>query len=575
MRPILPLRPLALSACALLAACAPSIDKVDPDDDAGADGGSDGGVDGRPDSGVDGAPDSGSGGSDGSDGAAPAPALVKINELMAKNQSVVQEADGRFLDWVELVHLGDADLPLDGWRLIDGDESAALPAGLVLPPGGHLRLRLDEEGGGDLPLALSAGGGTLQLVDDRGALVDTLAWPALDADLSYGRFPDGAAFVSETIQVTPGAANPADPGLERDPSVALFPQDRVLQVAVELSDDAVASLAGEPTRDVPGALTVDGVRLGRVGVRIKGQIGSYRPLEEKAALRINLDLYVDGQRLRGMETFTLNNMVQDPSYVHEVLVYRLLREAGVPAPRTAWAQLTVNGVYKGVYLHIESVDDQFLERWYADPTGDMWEGEYGTDLTWGSFEWLDLDELGADGVDDREELARLADLLALPPGEEHAAAFAALVDVDAWAKAMAAEVVVGHWDGYFYYPNNYRVYHEPTAGLLHLIPWGVDQTLDWSGDLYAPNGAVARWMLAVPSLRRRYELALWEMSQRMVELPVNDELARADALVRPLLRGDPYALSPEDWDGWTDASRRYLRRRSGEIRATLFPEGEP
>ncbi len=82
-------------------------------------------------------------------------------------------------------------------------------------------------------------------------------------------------------------------------------------------------------------------------------------------------------------------------------------------------------------------------------------------------------------------------------------------------------------------------------------------------------------MLAVPSLRRRYELALWEMSQRMVELPVDDELARAGALVRPLLRGDPYALSPEDWDGWTDASRRYLRRRSGEIRATLFPEGEP
>ncbi|MBL8618283.1 MAG: CotH kinase family protein [Deltaproteobacteria bacterium] len=572
MRPISSLRPLALTACGLLAACAPSIHKAEQ----GGEGGADGTTDGTTDSGADdGATDGADGGLDGADGASPPPPPVKINELMAKNQSVVQEADGRFLDWVELVNLGDAALPLDGWRLVDDGEGAALPAGLVLAPGGHLRLRLDEEGGGDLPLALSAGGGALQLIDDSGALVDALAWPALGADLSFGRFPDGAAFVSETIQVTPGAANPADPGLERDPSVALFPQDRVLQVEVELSEDAVARLASEPTRDVPGALTVDGVRLGRVGVRIKGQIGSYRPLEEKAALRMNLDLYVDGQRLRGMETFTLNNMVQDPSYVHEVLVYRLLREAGVPAPRTAWAQLSVNGVTKGIYLHVESVDDQFLERWYADPTGDMWEGEYGTDLTWGSFEWLDLDELGADGVDDREELARLADILALPPAEEHAAALEALIDVDAWAKAMAAEVVVGHWDGYFYYPNNYRVYHEPTAGLLHLIPWGVDQTLDWSGDLHAPNGAVARWMLEVPSLRRRYDLALWEMSQRMVELPADDELARANTLVRPLLRSDPYALSPEDWDGWTDASRRYLRRRSEEIRAALFPEGEP
>lgn len=542
-----------LAAALLAAACAPSIEKSAPN---AVDAPTPGGDTGPP-----------------ADTAAPpARAPVRINELMAKNQSLVQEADGRFVDWVELVHIGDEALSLDGWRLIDGEEAAPLPAGLQLEPGGHLRLRL-AEAGADLPLALSADGGQLRLIDATGAEVDALRWPALGADLAWGRFPDGAAFTAPTIWATPGAPNPVDPGLELDPSVRLFPQDRVLQVEVELDRAARDSLAAEPTRDVAGALTVDGVRLGTVGVRIKGQIGSYRPLEDKPALRMNLDWAVDGQRLRGMETFTLNNMVQDPSYVHEVLVYRLLREAGVPAPRTAWAQLSVNGEYKGIYLHVESVDDQFLKRWFADPTGDMWEGEYGQDLTWGSFEGLDLDELGADGVDDRAELAALADLLDRPPSEAEVPALEALIDVDAWILAMAAEVMVGHWDGYFYYPNNYRVYHEPSRDQLYLIPWGVDQTLDWWGDPYAPNGALARWILEVPSLRRRYDLALWELSQRMDALPADAELARARSLLGPLIEGAPYALGRTDWLAWMTSARDYLPSRAAATRDALFPEG--
>ena len=503
-----------------------------------------------------------------------APPPVRINELMAKNQSLVQEPDGSFADWIELVNMGDADLSLEGWTLAVADAAAPLPPGLRIAPSGHVRLRL-ADAGGDLALALSSGGGTVRLLDATGLEVDVLSWPSLGADIAWGRFPDGAAFVAPTIWATPGASNPVDPGLDLDPSSRLFPSHQVLNVEVELDAAARASLAAEPTRDVPGALTVDGVRLATVGVRIKGQIGSYRPLDDKPALRMNLDWAVDGQRLRGLETFTLNNMVQDSSYVHEVLVYRLLREAGVPAPRTAWAFLSINGEPKGIYLHVESVDDQFLDRWFDDPTGDMWEGEYGQDLTWGSFETLDLDELGADGIDDRAELAALADLLTLPPSESHVPALEALVDVDAWALAMAAEVMVGHWDGYFYYPNNYRVYHEPSRDQLYLIPWGVDQTLDWWGDPYAPNGALARWMLEVPSLRRRYDLALWELSQQMAALPAGDEVARARSVLGPLLDSAPYAPWRGDWIAWMDAAEAYMPARSEAMRAALFPEGEP
>ena len=85
----------------------------------------------------------------------------------------------------------------------------------------------------------------------------------------------------------------------------------------------------------------------------------------KAAFKLKLAHTVKGQRFLGLKTLTLNNMVQDPSMVHELLAYEAFRAVGIPAPRTGYAFVRVNGADYGVYLNVETLDDVSLPRWFS------------------------------------------------------------------------------------------------------------------------------------------------------------------------------------------------------------------
>ena len=78
-------------------------------------------------------------------------------------------------------------------------------------------------------------------------------------------------------------------------------------------------------------------------MRLKGRIGSFRPLDRKSGFKLNFDFGLNGGRFLGIEKLAVNNMVQDPSMQREVLGYRLFREGGAPAPRAGHAVVTVNG----------------------------------------------------------------------------------------------------------------------------------------------------------------------------------------------------------------------------------------
>ena len=57
-------------------------------------------------------------------------------------------------------------------------------------------------------------------------------------------------------------------------------------------------------------------------------------------MKIDLNEYVKGQKLAGITKLNLHSNVTDASWMNEVLSHRLYRDAGVPAPRTAYARST-------------------------------------------------------------------------------------------------------------------------------------------------------------------------------------------------------------------------------------------
>ncbi|NCG18009.1 MAG: hypothetical protein GWP91_03230 [Rhodobacterales bacterium] len=472
-----------------------------------------------------------------------------LNEAMADNDSVLRDESGEFDDWLELYNRTDTPVALDGWILDDGDEPWFLATDVVVEPYGTVLLWIDgQPDQGPLHAPFRLGTETLHLYGPNGVESDVMTVPLSESDLTYGRFPDGSAALSSSIYATPDAPNPVDPGLSRDPSDVLFPTDQVIRVDLTLSNVAVQTLMGDNQARVEASVTVLGTTLEQVELTIKGGYGSGREFHEKAAFRMNLDRFDPEGPIRGQEHLTLNNMVQDPSAVHETLTYRLMREAGIPAPRVAHVELYMNGQYRGLYLNVETPDDQFLKRHFADPTGNLYEGVYGADVTLGAMGDLDQDEQGIGDVSDGSEVVALAEFLALEPDESHWAEYQARFDVDRTLKMLAAEVIVQHWDGYFWYPNNYRIYHSPSDDRWTLLPWGTDQTFGYpGGDIHEADGRVAEFCMGIPSCRAEYDNALWEMADRLLTLDIEGLIISTHDRVFPLFEADPYReASPSD-----------------------------
>src|SRR5690606_15718138 len=81
-------------------------------------------------------------------------------------------------------------------------------------------------------------------------------------------------------------------------------------------------------------------------------------------------------RLRsGLRTMTLSNDLEDPTLTRECLALDLFAEAGYPAPRCNFANVSVNGQELGTYVHVEAIDAQLLARHFADASGNLYRGE--------------------------------------------------------------------------------------------------------------------------------------------------------------------------------------------------------
>lgn len=488
------------------------------------------------------------------------PALF-LNELQARNESTVMRAPGEFPDWFELYNPGPDAVALRRVRV--SSEGSAWRGDGQLEAGGYLRVWADEAEGG-APFKLNREGGELELTVD-GVVVDRLSWSELEGDVSLARVPDGKQ-PQLSARPTPGWTNgslaPGD-----DPSAALFQTERVLEMELWLSEPSVQALRSDPYTDVVGAFAFEGAFFPAVHVHLKGVWGSLRSIDAKCAFKVDLNDIGDFG-LRGVKALTLNNMVQDASYVHEALSYELFRAMGVPAPRVGYTLLSVNGERYGLYLNVETVDDRMLARWFSSGDGPLWEGAYGVDLE--PWRVQDLEYDGGPLPRDDGPVAALAEVLQRPVSAASEAEVERLVDMPRFLRMTAVEAYLHHWDGY-YTSNNYRIYLDPDSGKLVFMPWGTDQT--WvSGwfDLYGSNGVLARWCMASTGCRARYDQALRDTAVTAVAIDLEARLDELLALTRPMRGLDERGEHSLDDARWSvQATRQTIVNRPAEIDALV------
>ncbi len=449
-------------------------------------------------------------------------------------------------DWVELVNTGEETVDLSGWLLTDDPlDAARADHRLVLAGGttlaGQASLVLEKSASG-FPFGIKCGEDTIRLADGGGALVDEVVVPALAASTdTWGRYPNGTGDWRETApsRGTPNAPSEDGGGPPADAAGWLFEPGQVVEIDLGLSDEAREELDEEPDEYVAGtfSLTTSGGTYGpyAVGVRLKGS-GSFQPLSGKAAFKISFNHVVPGQRFLGLRRLTLNNMVQDPSMLHELLAAEVFRAADVPAARAGNAYVRVNGEPYGLYLDVETLDEVSLPRWFPT-TRHLYEGALALDL------WADtLDEFEVDegDEDEREDLEALRVAANAP---EFSPAVSAVADLDELTRMWAAERYIGHWDGYSGEggPNNYYL-HSDAAGRFSMLPSGADQTFDRRTSFdTGGKGRLFVSCLAEPACRERYRAALALVHSRVGALDLEE---RADELAAALA---PWQALPQRW----------------------------
>jgi CotH kinase protein len=112
---------------------------------------------------------------------------------------------------------------------------------------------------------------------------------------------------------------------------------------------------------------IDGIEYQNVGVNYRG--GASQSMGSKRnAFRIKLNHIDKKQNHQGHTQLYLSNTLRDPSMVREVLASEILRKY-MPAPRAGYANLSVNGTNTGLFVHLESVNEAFLQTHFGDSDG--------------------------------------------------------------------------------------------------------------------------------------------------------------------------------------------------------------
>jgi spore coat protein CotH len=262
----------------------------------------------------------------------------------------------------------------------------------------------------------------------------------------------------------------------------LFDQGTLHDVRLELSPGDWDALRAsyESNAYYRVRITIDGQSPGiDVGIRSRGK-GTRN--SRKPGLRVDFNRYSEQGTFGGYNSLVLENMYGDLSFLHERLAFLVFREVGLPAPRDAYARVTVNGQYWGLYGLVESVDRRFLGERLGENGGTLFEykTEFGYDLSYrgpeaAAYVPFPFEPENA-ATADASGLVEFTRTISEAPDAELVAQVSAFVDPRQVLRFYAVEVAVAEADGLTggLGVNNFYLYQFRGQSRFTFIPWDRD-----------------------------------------------------------------------------------------------------
>ena len=291
-----------------------------------------------------------------------------------------------------------------------------------------------------------------------------------------------------------------------------------------------------------------------VAARVKGNIAS---LWHKRPFKLDLNKFQRGQKLGGLDELTFDNLIFDNSCMSETLAYEFFRDAGVPAPRTAYAWLSVSVAKQwerkpfGLYVMEEAVDDEFAAERFGSqktplfkPTTYKLFHHLGDD--WSAY--APVYDLKTEATaEQRQRLIEFARLVTSASDQEFAERVGGFLDLDQFARFLAVLVLLPNYDSILTTGQNFYLYLDQRSNKLGFIPWDLDAAWGnfWVGTKAEQQGA-SIWQPWVGENRFLERVMAVEEFRRIYRTHLEDFVARLYAPERLSQRIDAIAAVIRD-----------------------------
>lgn len=241
------------------------------------------------------------------------------------------------------------------------------------------------------------------------------------------------------------------------------------------------------------------------GARFKGNSSlqsSWNSGIMKLPFRFDFDKFGDqyqeikDQRFYGFEQLTLASNYRDDSLIREKVVADIFRDAGVPAPRTAFYRLYVDygegPIYFGLYTMVEVPSEPMLKSQFSSSDGNLYKPD-GTGAAFAIYDETSFDKETNEDNADYSDIKAMYD--ALHADRQNASVWRdgleKVFDVNGFLHWLAVNTTIQNWDTYGKMSHNYYLYNDPGDGLIHWIPWDNNEALKGIGKSMMMNGPIS------------------------------------------------------------------------------------
>ena len=234
--------------------------------------------------------------------------------------------------------------------------------------------------------------------------------------------------------------------------------------------------------------------LTNVGFRLRGNTSRH---SQKKSFKVSINSFERGRKYHGLEKLNLNGEHNDPSIIRSKLCWDLFQKMRVPASRANHVMLYINGDYFGLYINVEHIDENFVRSRFGNNEGNLYKCLYPADLNYVSdnqddyktdFYGRRVYELKTNTeTDDYSDLVHFIKTLHLANDAQFRAEIEQLFNVPSFLRVLAVDVLTGSWDDYWFWNNNYYLYHNQRTDKFEFIPYDYDNSFGIWWDSIMPG----------------------------------------------------------------------------------------